>query len=62
MTQPKQAGHRVPITADTLHAAYTAHRNAAHHGTTGRTPHGAVCPTCRRYAAALTLATPPRIP
>lgn len=47
------AGHRAPITADTIRAAYTAHATTNHHGTVGRTPTGQVCPTCARYAAAL---------
>lgn len=47
---------RVRIGPDTLRAAYQAHRDSAHAGQIGRAPGGGACPTCRRYAAALTLA------
>jgi hypothetical protein len=55
---------RVRIGADTIAAAYRAHMAAAHAGQVGRGPRGGACPTCRRYAAALTLArtTPPERP
>jgi hypothetical protein len=47
---------RARIDADAIRAAYTAHRHDAHGGNVGRGPRGGVCPVCRRYAAALTVA------
>jgi hypothetical protein len=46
---------RVRIGADTIAAAYRAHMADQHAGNVGRGERG-VCPTCRRYAAALVIA------